>query len=88
MTTALTHFEIAKERFLEMMATHPNGDARGTAVVAIEQADEFMNAYSALRIEPDSPQIKMRGCRACYGSGGKVGHPCKTCGGSGKVVVE
>ena len=76
------HLDIARERFLEMMAAHPAGDPAQTAVFAIEQADEFINAYKAI-VEPRA--TKLKGCKQCFGSGGKTGNPCRSCGGSGKV---
>jgi hypothetical protein len=83
---AQAHLEIARERFLELMAQNPNAEARGAAVQAIEQADEFIGAYRAIGA-PDEVAAakKLKGCRACYGSGGKPTDPCKVCHGTGKV---
>lgn len=80
------HIEIAKERFLEMMANSCS-DAVTTAVIAIEQANEFTKAYENLGI-PEVVAIseaKFKGCKCCFGSGGKANNPCKTCYGTGKV---
>lgn len=79
------HLEIAKERFLEIMAENPNADVRSAAVAAIEQADDFASAYEALKPAEPMQSAKLKGCRACFGSGGKAGNPCKVCHGSGKV---
>lgn len=83
MSMDITQLEIAKERFLEMMAAHPNGDVSGAAVAAIEQADAFRSAYSTLSPQTDG-QAKLKGCAQCFGSGGR-GKGCKFCGGTGKV---
>ncbi len=82
MSIEQTHQEIARERFLELMAAYPNGEPSQAAVTAIEQADSFVAAYRALR---DPTPAKLKGCKQCFGSGGKVGNPCRSCGGSGKV---
>ncbi len=88
MSIALAHLDIARERFLEMMAQHPNGDANGAAVIAIEQADAFVQAYTVLKPADAAPVAsKLRGCRACHGSGGKLSDPCKACAGTGKVAA-
>lgn len=87
MSIAQTHLDIARERFLEMLAQHPNADVQGAAVAAIEQADAFMHAYRVLVPAESAPPAKLKGCRACYGSGGKHGDPCKSCAGTGKVTA-
>jgi DnaJ-class molecular chaperone len=79
-----THLDIARERFLALMAAHPNGDPSQTAVFAIDQAGEFVEAYKVLSAgEP----VRLKGCKQCYGSGGKTGSPCRSCDGSGKVAA-
>ena len=90
MSIAQAHLDIARERFLETMAQYPNGDARTQAIAAIEQADEFVAAYELLGYKPveQAPRsAKMKGCKACFGSGGKHGDPCKACTGTGKVAA-
>lgn len=80
------HFEIAKERFLDLMANQSGAtlaDTRLAAELAITDADEFMAAYS--KHGPRAPAAPLVGCRACHGSGGKRSAPCKTCSGTGKV---
>lgn len=87
MSIAQAHLDIARERFLEMLAQHPNGDVNGAAVLAIEQADAFVHAYRVLMPTQGAPVAKLKGCRVCYGSGGKHGDPCKACAGTGKVAA-
>jgi hypothetical protein len=90
MNIAQAHMDIARERFLELMAANPNNDARDTAIAAIEQADEFTAVYGALgykAVEPAPVSKKLKGCRACHGSGGKQFDPCKACAGTGKVAA-
>jgi DnaJ-class molecular chaperone len=80
------HADIARELFLEYMAQQP-GNAQEAARAAIEGADTFIEAYAkrgAVADEPAAPK-KLKGCKACFGSGGKVGMPCKVCAGTGKV---
>lgn len=87
------HMEISKERFLELMANRPDADPKTVAVVAISQADDFAKFYSQYGYKPDKPESqstirrtpKTKGCKACFGSGGKPVDPCRVCGGSGKV---
>lgn len=83
MSIEQSHLDIARERFLTLMAAHPNGDPSQTAAFAIDQADEFVQAYKVLaNVEP----VKLKGCKQCFGSGGKAGNPCRSCDGSGKVA--
>lgn len=72
--------------FLEMMAEDPIADPKTVASLAIMQADAFSSAYIAWGWKQAAPEVtRLRGCRACYGSGGKLKDPCKVCGGTGKV---
>lgn len=87
MNTVQAHLDIARERFLELMAQRPNVDAQDAAVAAIEDADTFMRAYSALTPVKPEPVARLKGCRACHGSGGKQLDPCKACAGTGKVAA-
>ena len=74
------HLEIARERYLDLIAEGFDADA--AALAAIECADVFEAAYSKRQ---ESRNVS-RGCKACYGSGGKRNQPCKVCGGTGKVA--
>lgn len=86
MSIAQAHLDIARERFLELMAAHPNGEARMAALTAIEDAKAFTDAYTL--IVYDAPATsKTKGCKACFGSGGKANSPCKACSGTGKVAA-
>lgn len=81
------HMHIARERFLDLMANDQGGGAEYAAVKAIEEANAFMKAYDLLW-EGKTQVImgkKLKGCKACHGSGGKQIDPCKVCGGTGKV---
>lgn len=84
MITIQMHLEIAKERFLEIMANEPNVDPSGAAITSIEQADAFVQAYRAIGPAEEAGQKKLKGCSQCFGSGGR-GKGCKVCGGTGKV---
>jgi hypothetical protein len=80
------HADIARELYLEYMVQQP-GSAREAARAAIEGADIFVEEYAARTPDdPASKSKKLKGCRACYGSGGKIGVPCKVCKGVGKVA--
>lgn len=83
------HMEIAKERFLEIMASNARNDPKTAAVVAVDHADKFAAVYMQYAQIPaekePAPQAKQKGCRACHGSGGKMDSPCLKCYGTGKV---
>lgn len=85
MSNEAVHREIAKERFLEMMAQEPNSDPVTAAVLAIEHADTFATAYAACGPVDTAAQKTLKGCKACFGSGGKANSPCRACAGTGKV---
>lgn len=90
MNIAQTHLDISRERFLELMADGRIAKAEA-AIIAIREADEFIGVYEEIGYKPaeQAPErVRFKGCKACYGSGGKVGNPCAKCGGSGKVVAE
>jgi hypothetical protein len=91
MSIAQAHLEIARERFLELMAENPAADPQAVAIVAIDQADKFAASYAQYGYKPaESGPVrakKTKGCKACFGSGGKVGSPCDVCGGTGKVAA-
>ena len=81
-----THEEIARERYLDMLA---NGTPPQAAVEqAIDEATVFVLKYSAWAHEERIASRgfrKLKGCPACFGSGGKRDAPCRACGGTGKV---
>jgi hypothetical protein len=88
MNIAQAHLDIARERFLEMMAENPSADPQTVAIVATSQADKFAAVYEQYGYKPveQAPTgKKTKGCKACFGSGGKPIDPCKVCGGTGKV---
>jgi DnaJ-class molecular chaperone len=88
MSIAQTHLDIARERFLELMAEDPARNATNAAQAAIQQADEFAAAYTLIgykAVDQQSNVVKLKGCRTCHGSGGKQFDPCKACDGTGKV---
>ena len=83
--------QIAAQIFLDAI----NGDN-----VTTEQAKQIaIGAWEAAAIfdacEPKTKSENMigsydgktKGCKACFGSGGKVNAPCKVCHGTGKVPV-
>lgn len=78
-----SHLEIAKERFLDLIAGGvPSCEA---ATMAIADASAFFSAYAIW--EQSTVKPKAIGCRACYGSGGKRSNPCRVCRGTGKIPV-
>jgi hypothetical protein len=85
-----THLEIAKERFLDMMATDRGSAIEHIAEHAINQADAFMAEYAKHQSAPFATAMERttKGCPKCFGSGGKISRPCKNCNGSGKVEVQ
>lgn len=88
MSIAQAHLDIARERFLELMAEDPARNVTDAAQAAIQQADEFAAAYALIgykAVDQQSNVVKFKGCRTCHGSGGKQLDPCRVCGGAGKV---
>lgn len=86
------HFEIAKERFLDLIASDRVMDKDEMAREAIATADVFMAEYvkheRANKQNAKATLKKIKGCPKCYGSGGSNQAPCKNCGGTGRVEVE
>jgi len=82
------HADVARELFLDYVAQQP-GAIREAARAAIESADIFIEEYAARTpVLPASEIVKkQKGCRTCFGSGGKIGQPCKVCLGTGKLPV-
>lgn len=80
------HADIARELYIEYVINQPGNEACA-ATAAISAADIFIQEY-AMRT-PVMPAgdltVKQKGCGACFGSGGKIGKPCRVCAGSGKV---
>ncbi len=83
--------EVAKEIFLDAVdsrQTKTLPDVEKAAIFSVVCADYLIKALGGdssdiVTIEP----AKHKGCRACYGSGGKADAPCKKCKGTGKVAV-
>lgn len=63
-------------------ATYAAGLLKG-AEVARTPASSPSNIYPPIVHQPPKPKLK--GCRECFGSGGKRLAPCNVCNGSGKV---
>ncbi|HUA79386.1 MAG TPA: hypothetical protein VL997_03365 [Dyella sp.] len=84
MNLATIHAEIAKERFLDLMAS---GDipSKAAADIATADANAFVRGYRPLA--PAAEGERQKGCPACFGSGGKRDTPCKRCAGTGRVVA-
>lgn len=78
------HEEIAKARFLalreEQIATPQEAVDR-----AILEATVFTNAYASWLRAEKTESVKFRGCKACFGSGGKRTNPCTVCNGTGQI---
>lgn len=81
--------QAALERFHEILADAPMAGGvhqlvvlKDAAARAVMQADYLI---LALGISAPAEAPKLRGCQACYGSGGKLDRPCRVCNGTGKV---
>jgi len=84
MNLTVIHAEIAKERFLDLMAS--GGIAsKAAADIATADANAFVRGYRPLA--PPAEAERQKGCPACFGSGGKRGTPCKQCAGTGRVMA-
>ena len=86
MSSNETLLYVARERFLDIMASHQQ-DPAAAADTAIKQAEMFMSKLNLAeaRNHPFAKTVALKGCPKCFGSGGKRNQPCKYCGGSGKV---
>lgn len=77
--------DLAKQIFLDRV----NGtlvDPK-TASAWAEQSLMMAEAFYSQVVDGEIPhKMKLRGCKACYGSGGKANQPCKMCHGSGKIA--
>lgn len=81
--------ELAETLFIDMVDGRSNlsmNDVEEMATSSLQYASMF---YSKVHDSADKDATpvtyRVKGCRACYGSGGKASKPCKTCGGTGKV---
>jgi hypothetical protein len=80
--------QLAETLFIEMINGKPNlsmNDVDEMAISSLQYASMF---YSKVQdsVEKTVPvTYRLKGCKACFGSGGKHNSPCKACGGSGKV---
>jgi len=83
-----TTTELAEALFMDMV----NGDhalsvseVEEMALSAFAFASTF-NRKAQQYVEEITPTTyRLKGCRACHGSGGKHSDPCKVCGGTGKI---
>ncbi len=83
-----TTSSLAETLFVEMI----NGDHKLSmneveerALSAIAFAKLFTIKTASENIQDAPTTYRLKGCRACFGSGGKVSDPCKACNGTGKV---
>jgi len=84
MNLTVIHAEIAKERFLDLMASG-GITSKAAADIATTDADAFARGYRPLAQPAEGERQK--GCPACFGSGGKRRTPCKHCAGTGRVAA-
>jgi DnaJ-class molecular chaperone len=84
MNLTTIHAEIAKERFLDLLATG-GMTSKAAADIATADANAFVRGYRP--IAPPVEEERTKGCPACFGSGGKRNSPCHTCTGTGRVAA-
>lgn len=82
MNLALIHAEIAKERYLDLLSS-TSIQAEYAVKIATSDADIFVATYRPHGEVQSSGRLK--GCQACFGSGGSPRSPCKKCSGTGRV---
>lgn len=85
--------QMAEKIFLDFVDGNPSlseANYESLACKSVEVASAFYAAVVKMAELPQSlpAALKMKGCKACFGSGGKVGQPCKVCGGAGKVLSK
>lgn len=81
--------ELAETLFIDMV----NGNAKLSmneveemAISSLQYATMFFSKVQDSIEKTDVPvTYKMKGCKKCFGSGGKLDNPCRVCRGSGKV---
>lgn len=77
--------DLARQIFLD----HVNGQlvSTGTASTWAEQSLMMAEAFYSQVIDGEPiTKMKLKGCMACHGSGGKKNDPCRVCHGTGKVA--
>lgn len=90
--------EVAKERFLDLMANNESDlSVEDISQRAISEARIFSEEIHKIYKNKSESSLKGRflyksnqkykGCQYCFGSGGKQSNPCKSCNGTGKVKV-
>ena len=91
MTTDTKEIELAKQLFLDAVNGNMTHSATTVEMMA-KRSMEYAAAFYRQLPQSDPADIvifpaAMKGCPACFGSGGKVKTPCKKCGGKGRVAL-
>jgi len=80
--------EIAETLFIDMINGNYKlsmNDVEEISLTAFQYASMFQKKSHEFVDETKPVVYRLKGCRACHGSGGKRSDPCKVCGGTGKV---
>lgn len=83
----MNKLELAEQIYLDQIAGEKLMDSQLAlkASYAIAASEVFYKTWDAI----ESPErLKLVGCKACFGSGGKKTSPCKVCKGTGKITQE
>lgn len=87
----MSNQSLAETLFVDMVNGNSKlsmNEVEEMALSAIAFSKLFTLKVSAEDMVDKPVTYRTKGCRACYGSGGKVGDPCRACNGSGKVKVN
>ncbi|TDR82167.1 hypothetical protein [Paludibacterium purpuratum] len=81
--------EVAKEHYLDLIArlTDPSVEQLTSCAKRAVMAAEVLQDELAAMSPQYAPAKGIKGCPACFGSGGKRNKPCQVCRGTGKVDV-
>lgn len=83
--------DLAERLFIDMVNGQHDlsmNEIEDMTMGALQYASMFYSKVQEAAEKSDAPVVRrMRGCKACYGSGGKSASPCRQCGGTGKVAV-
>lgn len=80
--------KLAETLFIDMVnggSKLSMNDVEDMAVSSLQMASMFYSKVEFAKLDSLPMVYKLKGCRACHGSGGKKTDPCKACNGTGKV---
>jgi DnaJ-class molecular chaperone len=80
--------KLAEALFIDMVNGYSKlsmNDVEDMSVSALQMASMFYSKVVFAKAESLPTVYRLKGCRACHGSGGKKTDPCTACNGTGKT---